>query len=279
MKLLNLRSFLNHKNFTFKELDVCNKEELFKITEQLDCVIHMAAKGGVRSSILSPSDYIRNNIQGTQNILDFMLEKNCKKLLFASSSSVYGNNQKLPFNEEDLVDKPLSPYAFTKKANELQIHTYHHLYNIDAICLRFFTVYGPRQRPDLAIRKFADLISKNETIQLYGNGDSGRDYTYISDIVQGLFSAYNYVLSTSKVYEIINLGNNAPILLNDMIRVIAKHMKQDPKIEYSPMQQGDVFQTYADISKAQKLLAYQPQVSFEEGIKAFVEWHRTQQVL
>lgn len=274
-KLKNLKNFNKHRNFKFYELDICNKAALFNIKEDFIMVIHIAAKAGVRPSILTPTKYIDTNITGTQNILDLMLEKNCKNILFASSSSIYGNNKKTPFSESDNVDKPISPYAFTKRANELQIHSYHNLYNIDTICLRFFTVFGPRQRPDLAIRKFIEKIDNNESIDMYGDGYTGRDYTYISDIVSGIYSAYNYLLENEKVYEIVNLGNNKPILLKEMIDTIYKVLDKEENVKILPMQPGDVLQTCADISKAQRLFNYSPKVSFEEGIKKFTHWFNT----
>lgn len=259
--------------FEFHEIDITNKEKLFSIAGKIDAIIHIAAKAGIRPSIEKPNDYITTNILGTQNILDFAVNKKCNKLVFASSSSIYGNNFKVPFSEDDIVDKPISTYAFTKKANELQIHTYHSLYNIDAVCLRFFTVYGPRQRPDLAIRKFTELIKAKEAIDMYGDGETGRDYTYISDIVNGISAALDYLRNNSKVYEVVNLGSHAPVKLKVMINTIAESLNVTPQINVLPMQAGDVENTFADISKAEQLFGYKPQVSFKEGIDKFINWY------
>ncbi len=264
-------------NFSFFEGDICDAKFLSSLKGGFDAVIHIAAKAGVRPSIEKPLDYIQVNIEGTQNILDLMQKQGCKKLVFASSSSVYGNNEKVPFQETDSVDKPISPYAFTKKANELQIHTAHHLHDIDAVCLRFFTVFGPRQRPDLAIRKFVTKILNNEPIEMYGDGSTGRDYTYVEDTVDGIIRSLNYIQSNSRVYEIINLGNSSPITLKEMIYTIYELMGKEPNIKQLPMQPGDVELTYADISKAQKLLGYQPQTSFKEGLRKFIDWMQSQQ--
>lgn len=279
LKVTNLEHIKSHENkanFSFYEIDICNKEALFAIQEKIDVVVHIAAKAGVRPSIENPSSYIKSNISGTQNILDLMRQKQTKKLIFASSSSVYGNNKKTPFSETDDVSKPISPYAFTKKANELQIHTYHSLYQIDAICLRFFTVFGPRQRPDLAIRKFISLIQEGKPIDMYGDGTTGRDYTYVKDTVDGIFKAIQYLQNKDKVYEIINLGSHSPILLNEMIETIGATLNTSPKVNVLPMQPGDVEVTYADISKAKKLLNYEPKVSFQQGINDFVKWFNNQ---
>jgi UDP-glucuronate 4-epimerase len=260
------------QHFRFVEADITCRESLMAIEGRFDAVIHIAAKAGVRPSINHPQAYIAANISGTQNILDWMLARGCKKLLFASSSSVYGNNAKVPFSESDAVDHPVSPYAFTKKANELQIHTYHHLYGIDAVCMRFFTVYGPRQRPDLAIRKFIQLIDSNQSIEMFGDGSTARDYTYVSDTVAGITAALDYVTDRSGVYEIVNLGNSSPIALKDMINTIYQLMGKEPDIQQKPMQPGDVEITYADISKAKQLLGYQPKVTFREGVKNLIEF-------
>ena len=190
----------------------------------------------------------------------------------ASSSSVYGNNKKTPFSETDPVDNPISPYAATKKTNELQAYTYHHLFGLKIIMLRFFTVYGPRQRPDLAIHKFMKLIKQGKPIPFYGDGSTARDYTYIDDIVQGVLSSLNYLESHSSVYEIINLGNNKPVNLNDMVRTIEKTLNLESILDKLPMQQGDVEITYADISKAERLLGYKVKTPFSIGIVNFSKW-------
>ena len=251
--------------------DLRGLQDIFK-KHKIDAVIHLAALAGVRPSIENPLEYQAVNITGSMNIFEVCKEFKVKKIICASSSSVYGNNEKIPFSENDAVDKPISPYAATKRAVEILGHVYHSLYNIDIVQLRFFTVYGPRQRPDLAIHKFTRLISENKEIPYYGDGATARDYTFIDDIIQGIMNAIEYVEENQNIYEIINLGENQVITLDEMIATIenALHKKVIKKI--LPMQPGDVQQTNADISKARQLIAYQPQVNFQNGIKIFVEW-------
>lgn len=239
-----------------------------------DCIIHLAAMAGVRNSIKNPSLYQDVNCNGTLNILELMNKYNYKNIILASSSSVYGNSLTVPFSETDIVDFPISPYASTKKSTELMSHTYHHLYKINVINLRFFTVYGERQRPDLAISKFTKNILEKQPITLFGDGTTYRDYTYIQDIINGIHSAIQYLNSNTNTYEIINLGSASPISLKDMVNTIEKVLNQKAIIEYLPMQSGDVDRTYANISKAQKLLNYNPQTSFENGIKNFIKWFK-----
>jgi UDP-glucuronate 4-epimerase len=274
VKEANMELALRNNNFTFIEGDICNVTDLDKIPEGIQMVIHLAAKAGVRPSIINPEAYIKNNILGTQTVLNWMQKRAINKMVFASSSSVYGNNIKVPFSENDAVDNPISPYAFTKKACELLNHTYHHLYNFDILNLRFFTVYGPRQRPDLAIRKFVELIDNKKPIPVYGNGTTGRDYTFVDDIVTGIILAMNYVASHEKVFEILNIGNNSPVLLNDLINHIGKALAEKVTIEYSEMQAGDVELTFADITKAKQLLGYSPTTSITKGLNKFVNWYR-----
>lgn len=197
------------------------------------------------------------------------------KLVFASSSSVYGNNKKMPFSEDDNVDNPISPYAFTKKACELMNYTFHHLYNIDIINLRFFTVYGPGQRPDLAIHKFVERITKDQPLVLFGNGETARDYTYIDDTVSGIYGALEYCLNNTGVYTTVNLGNNKPVKLNELVDIIYAAMGKAKNLVYEAMQAGDVDVTYADITKAGKLLNYKPATGLAEGIKKFIAWYNT----
>lgn len=258
--------------FTFIELDIADMSSLLKIDKSFEIVIHLAAKAGVRPSIENPEQYIKANITGTQNVLDWMVKRKMNKLIFASSSSVYGNNAKIPFSETDVVDKPISPYAFTKKTNEQQIFCYHHLYNIDALCLRFFTVYGPRQRPDLAIRKFIELIMANKPIEMYGDGKTARDYTFVSDIVKGIISGVEILNMSSNFYEIINLGNNKPVTLSNMIDTIYKNMRVKKNLLTKPMQPGDVDITYAELKKAIDILNYTPSTTFEDGIKMTIKY-------
>jgi UDP-glucuronate 4-epimerase len=207
-----------------------------------------------------------DNVIGTQNILDYAKDYKIDKLILASSSSVYGNNLKVPFSESDSVDNPISPYAATKKTNELQAYTYHHLFNLNFIILRFFTVFGPRQRPDLAISKFLKLINEGKSIPFYGDGQTSRDYTYVLDIVEGILSALNFIKLSSKTYEIINLGNNKPIKLIDMIQQIETILNKKAILNKLPSQPGDVLTTFADISKSNKVLNFSPKTKFIDGI-------------
>ena len=239
-----------------------------------DAVIHLAASAGVRPSIENPAIYVDVNINGTTQVLECMKKHNVKKLLFASSSSVYGNNQKVPFSENDAVDNPISPYAATKKACELLCHTYHHLYGINVACLRFFTVYGPRQRPDLAIRKFTEKIYANEPVPFFGDGNMGRDYTYIDDIVGGVLAALEWVQAKDASFEVFNLGNSYPVKLADMVKALEAEIGKEALVEKLPVPPGDVNLTWADITKSKKVLGYSPNTSFDEGIKKFVAWFR-----
>ena len=207
------------------------------------------------------------------NILELMKKYNIKKFVCASSSSVYGNNEKVPFSETDNVDKAISPYAATKKSCEIIGHSYHHLYDIDTIMLRFFTVYGPGQRPDLAIHKFTKLIYENKEIPFFGDGETQRDYTYIDDIIDGVLKAADYVENNTDVYEIFNLGESQTISLKEMVATIEKVIGKKALLNKLPMQPGDVNRTFADISKAKKMLGYDPDTKFEDGIRKFVEWY------
>ena len=276
IKEKNLDAFRDHPNFSFKEVDIRDFSLLKEhIQEEVDIVVHLAAKAGVRPSILSPSDYIDVNIKGTQNLLQWMRDTNCKKMFFASSSSVYGNNKNGEAVKEGKFDlQPISPYAFTKRSGELMNYTYHHLYDFDIINARFFTVYGPRQRPDLAIHKFVDLISRNQPIHMYGDGSSARDYTYIQDTVNGIVGGVDYLLNHENVIETINLGNQTPVPLITLIKTIYAQLGKEENIIQEGMQEGDVNLTFADIEKAQKLLGYHPSVKLEDGIARFVEWYQ-----
>lgn len=272
IKEFNLIELKKEKKFQFIEGDITDPGLFEQLLTPVDTVFHLAAKAGVLPSIKAPASYIHVNISGTQNILDWMVKKNVKKMVFASSSSIYGNNKKIPFSEDDNVDRPVSPYAFTKKACELMLHTYFHLYEVNTVCLRFFTVYGERQRPDLAIHKFIRQITNNQEITLYGTGNTSRDYTYIDDIINGILSAFLYINTKDRVYEIINLGNNSPVSLNNLVQIISEALKMKPQIKFLPVQPGDVEITYADIIKAKTLLGYMPSTDFKSGIKNFVKW-------
>ncbi len=268
-KVENLADAQKSKNFVLIEGDIRNQSDLEKCfrLKPIDLVIHLAAKAGVRPSIEDPKGYYEVNVSGTLNILEAMRMFDVKKMLFASSSSVYGNNRKVPFSETDNVDYPISPYAATKKAGELLCHTYHHLFGFDIFCLRFFTVYGPRQRPDLAIRKFTNLILKNQPIEVFGDGSSSRDYTYIDDILDGIVNSMK-VLSG---FEIFNLGEAKPISLLQMIGTLEKILNLKITKKQIDMQPGDVLTTYADINKARTILGYSPKWDFENGIIEFIK--------
>ncbi len=274
VKKRNLDNFLGHPNFSFIEVDLAEKDQLETLfPEKADLIVHLAGKAGVRPSIEDPLGYIRANVTATQNILDIMKERGIKKMAFASSSSVYGNTKETPFSETMDVSNPISPYAATKKTCELINYTYHYLYGLDIVNMRFFTVFGPRQRPDLAIHKFTRLIREGKEIPMFGDGSTARDYTFIEDTLQGITGAIDYLFQHKGVYEIVNLGNNQPVVLRDMIAAIYEATGEKPNIKQLPMQPGDVDITYADISKAQKLFGYQPKYDFKEGVKRFVEWY------
>ena len=269
-----LQSEVSSANYQIHFQDIRDYEGLEEIikSNKIDLIIHLAALAGVRPSIERPLEYQEVNIKGTQNLFELCQKFNIKKFVCASSSSVYGNNEKISFSETDNVDHPISPYAATKKCVEIIGHVYHSLYQIDMIQLRFFTVYGPRQRPDLAIHKFAKLMTENQEIPYFGDGSTARDYTYIDDIIDGVLKSINYLEENENVYEIINLGESEVITLKEMISTLENALNVKSKINQLSMQQGDVQRTSADISKAKKLLGYVPQTNFQNGIKTFVEW-------
>jgi UDP-glucuronate 4-epimerase len=269
----NMHGFIYSTNFEFIQGDIRNIEDY--PLEAFDVVIHLAGKAGVRPSINDPEEYFSVNVTGTQVLHKWMQKHNMKKLVFASSSSIYGNNKQIPFREDHNVDFPISPYAASKKAGELMNHVEHHLNKLDVLNLRFFTVYGPRQRPDLAIHKFVHRICNNEGIDVYGDGTSGRDYTYVSDITSGIWKGANYLFENAG-FEIVNLGNSSPILLSSLIEIISNKLQIDPIIVHKPMQPGDVNQTYSDISKAKLLFDYNPKTRFDIGIQSFVKWYNDQ---
>ena len=271
IKHKNIESFINSPNVDFLEVDIRDFESLKEnLTGEYDVFVHLAAKAGVRPSIESPRLYQEVNVMGTQNLLEISKLRNIKQFVFASSSSVYGVNPNVPWSEDDFVLKPISPYASTKISGELLGHVYSELYGIRFIALRLFTVYGPRQRPDLAIHKFARKILENEPIPVFGDGSTRRDYTFVEDIVSGIVAAMHYDKTN---YEIINLGNHRTVTLTEMIETIEDVFGKKAIINRLPMQPGDVPKTYANIAKAQKLLGYEPSLSFEEGIQRFKEWY------
>jgi len=237
-------------------------------------VVHLAARAGVRPSLEDPLLYQDVNVRGTMHLLEMARRHGVGRFIFASSSSVYGNNAKTPYAEADPVDQPISPYAATKKAGELLCYTYHHLYHFDVVCLRFFTVYGPRQRPDMAVHKFARLICSGEPVPVFGDGQSRRDYTYIDDVVQGIMGSLNY---PGHGYEVFNLGESQVTTLLDLIRLLERHLGRPARLRHHPEQPGDVQITYADIQKAVRLLNYNPQTQVEDGVRRFAEWFLAQE--
>jgi UDP-glucuronate 4-epimerase len=258
------------KGFQLVEGDIRDKgllEDLFR-RSSFDLVIHLAARAGVRPSIQQPLLYEEVNVAGTLNLLEACREFGVMDLIFGSSSSVYGKNRKVPFAEDDQLEAMISPYAVTKRAGELFCYAYHHLYSLNIFCLRFFTVYGPRQRPEMAIHKFARLIHQGERIPLYGDGTSRRDYTYIDDIIEGIIGA----MRNLRGYDIFNLGESQTVPLRELISLIEKALGKKAEVEAMPEQPGDVPITYAEISKASRLLGYAPQVGIEEGVERFVRW-------
>lgn len=267
----NVAHNLFSSNYKLYRLDICNKQQLQKVfrENEISSVVHLAARAGVRPSIEKPEKYVETNVLGTVNLLEVMKDFKVQKLVFSSSSSVYGNCNESIFSEDLKVTEPISPYAATKSAGEQFVYTYHKLYGLSAVCLRFFTVYGPRQRPDLAIRKFVEKIENGQTIDMYGDGTTMRDYTYVEDIVAGVISAINYHKTP---YEIINIGGGEPITLKRMIETIEDVLGKKAQINILPMQLGDVEKTICDWSKAKKLLGYNPQTTFKQGIQKFVAW-------
>jgi UDP-glucuronate 4-epimerase len=257
--------------------DICDVDFITSVYEQTkpEYVCHLAARAGVRPSITDPFIYIHSNVEATTRLLELARTHGCKSFVFASSSSVYGGSDKSYFSEEDVVDFPVSPYAATKKSCELIAHTYHHLYGLNIAGLRFFTVYGPRGRPDMAPFKFIDRISSGVEIQQFGDGSSSRDYTYVDDIVDGIVRS----IDTPLGYQIYNLGNGNPVKLLDFIHLVEKHCGQKAVIKQLPEQPGDVPRTCANISKARELLGYSPKVDFEEGIRRTVEWYKNRKVI
>ena len=272
--ILKLIEKTSSENYKLYYTDIRDKESLALIfkNHKIDVLVHLAALAGVRPSIERPLDYEEVNIKGTMNLWELCREFNVKNNVIASSSSVYGNNEKIPFSETDNVDRPISPYAATKKCTEILGHVYHHLYGLDMIFLRFFTVFGPRQRPDLAIHKFTKLISENQEIPFYGDGSTARDYTFINDIVDGIIKSIEFVEKNKNVYETINLGENQVITLKEMLSGIEAELGKTALKKNLPMQPGDVQKTNADINKAQNLINYLPKTNYQNGIKIFVEW-------
>ncbi len=275
IKERNLTAARKHPHFQFIETDIREQGWLAQLTGPVEAVVHLAAKAGVRPSIEQPDEYISTNIAGTNNLLAWMQRTGVKKMVFASSSSVYGNNEKIPFSEADSVEQPISPYAFTKRSCELLTHNYHYLYGMGVVNLRFFTVYGERQRPDLAIHKFVRMMAADEPIPMFGQGDTSRDYTHVSDTVAGIMAALTYLDAHPATYEIINLGNQHPVTLQTLVSTLYRLMGKTPHVQHLPKQPGDVERTYADGTRAAALLGYRPAVDLEEGLRRFVDWYKT----
>lgn len=276
IKRANLESLIPRAGFQFIEGDIRDRALLDNIgkTHPLDAIVHLAARAGVRPSIRQPALYSDVNLAGTTNVLELAREFEIGNFVFASSSSVYGERKQTPFREVDPVDHPVSPYAATKKAGELLCHTYHHLFGLHVACLRFFTVYGPRQRPEMAIHKFARLIDDGEPVPMYGDGSSRRDFTYIDDIVDGVIRS----MDRNRSYDIFNLGNNRMVTLKELIDEIGKALGKEPIIEQLPQQPGDVSTTCADITHSQRELDYAPATPLEDGLAKFVEWFHSRHV-
>lgn len=277
IKRQNIKSVLNAvpekqaRNFALVEEDIrtLRLDQLKAHAKSIDTVVHLAAMAGVRPSLLNPIMYQDVNVVGTQALLELSRVLNVKKFIFASSSSVYGINPNVPWSESDYVLEPISPYAASKVSGELLGSVYHRLYGMDFTALRFFTVYGPGQRPDLAIAKFIDRAFKNEAIDVYGDGTSARDYTFIDDIVSGVTAAVEQDLHG---YHVINIGNSSPVELRDLIKMVENATGVSLRLQTKPHQPGDVPRTFADISKAKRLLGYNPMTLMEEGIQLQVEW-------
>ena len=274
IKRTNIAGHLTRDNYHFVEADIRDAAALAAIFAgtKFEVIVHLAARAGVRPSLSEPKLYAETNINGTLNLLELAKKHGIKQFVFGSSSSVYGINSKVPFAETDRIHQPISPYAATKAAAELLCHTYSHLYDIRTICLRFFTVYGARQRPDLAIHKFAKLISAGQPIPVFGDGTMRRDYTYIDDIIQGVRSAIDY---DATLYEVFNLGESQTTELKELISLLERELDIHAIIDRQPMQPGDVPTTFADISKSREMLRYNPTTKIAEGIPKFIEWFQS----
>lgn len=259
--------------FRFVEGDIRDGSLLGPLVEDLEVVVHFAARAGVRPSIEAPALYTSINVDGTGNLLDACHRAGIRRVVFASSSSVYGDDTPVPFREDAPAVAPVSPYAATKRAGELLCHVYHHLYGMRIAALRLFTVYGPWQRPDLAIHRFTRLLSEGRPIEQFGDGSSERDYTHVDDIIQGVLGALRWTEAPEPGFEIFNLGESRTIRLDRLVALIAGALGVEPVIEQRPPQPGDVRRTWADISKAQSLLGYEPAVTIESGIRDFVDWY------
>ncbi|MBI4612253.1 MAG: GDP-mannose 4,6-dehydratase [Planctomycetes bacterium] len=271
-KRANLGKALASPRFRLHEADIRDLVACRRLFEavRFSKVVHLAARAGVRPSVEDPVLYEQVNVLGTLQLLELSRLAGVERFVFASSSSVYGNNEKVPFSEDDPVDRPISPYAATKVAGELLCHTYHHLHGLSVVCLRFFNAHGPRQRPEMAIHSFVRQIEAGEEVTIFGDGSFARDLTYVSDVVEGVLAA----LDAPAGFEIVNLGSTRPILVREILAVVERKLGKKARVRHLSARPGDVERTWADISKAQRLLGYSPKVSLEEGIERFIRWFR-----
>ncbi|NLY74022.1 MAG: NAD-dependent epimerase/dehydratase family protein [Firmicutes bacterium] len=269
----NISSLLNNPHYHLYRGDIRDHRILDRIfaDHSISMIIHLAALAGVRQSLANPRDYVAVDVEGTVNLLEYAAKRQVKRFLFGSSSSVYGDNP-VPFKESDRLERPLSPYAAAKISGELFCRTYHRIYGLPVVCLRFFTVYGPRQRPEMAIHHFAKLIDAGLEVPLFGEGNSERDYTYIGDILQGIIAAMEVPCS----FEVFNLGNSKTTTLMELVTLLGETMGKQPRLKIMPVQPGDVPRTWADLSRSNRVLGYRPRVDLKEGIKRFVEWYWSQ---
>jgi len=275
IKEQNLASARANAGFRMVEGDLRERADVDALfgDREFDAVVHLAAKAGVRPSLADPAGYYETNLIGTTNLLEAMREAGCRRLVFASSSSVYGNNRKVPFQEDDRVDAPISPYAATKKAGEELCHVYHAVHGFSILALRFFTAYGPRQRPEMAIHAFTRRLFAGEPIPVFGDGSMERDFTYIDDVVDGVVAAVDHVMGT-ETFDILNLGESEPIRLSRLVSALEQVTGCEATIDRRQVPPGDVDRTFADVSRARRLLGYEPSVGIDEGLRRFVEWYR-----
>jgi UDP-glucuronate 4-epimerase len=279
IKRRNVARLLAAERFQLIEADIRDVAQIESVLTstngRLDVIVHLAARAGVRPSIEEPVLYSQVNVEGTVAMLEIARRLKVDRFVFGSSSSVYGNNTKVPFSEADPVEFPISPYAATKRSGELLCHTYHHLFGLSVVCLRFFTVYGPRQRPDLAIHKFTKLMASDRPVPMYGDGRTQRDYTYVTDIVQGVEAAIAYTEHLPSVFEVVNLGGSETTSLRELIELLGAALGVEPRIERHPLQPGDVMRTFANVTRARELFGYRPSTNITEGIPRFVDWFRS----
>jgi UDP-glucuronate 4-epimerase len=276
IKRRNLAGLLERPGFSLVEGDIRDADLLARLfaERRIGSLVHLAAMAGVRPSVEDPALYHDVNCTGTARLLVAARDAGVSHVVFASSSSVYGGNTKVPFHEDDDVSRPVSPYAATKRSNELTCHAFHHLFGMDIACLRFFTVYGPRQRPEMAIHKFVRLVERGEPLPLFGDGGTERDYTYIDDILDGMLKAFD----RSRGFRIYNLGESRTVSLRALVAAIGQATGREPRVDWQPVQPGDVVATFADVGRARRELGYDPRVGLEEGLRRFVAWYRQELV-